>query len=352
MPRARGARRQPRAAGGRGPAVTGSGGCPLPTGHGAPGTNACAEVDRMDRLWTDPRFPGVAARRATPGDLPALRAIRSRMEHDYLPEVLEQWMAEEPGGVYVYLCDGQVCGLASIHFPRPGEAWLRGKRIAVGFEGRGIGTATAFFEIEEAAGLGARVVRLMTHADNVPVHRMMERVGMRPVARWRVVEALPAGRAGAAARGGDAPDPGAGGPGVPLPVPALAELLEVGRGATSLIAAPYDPWVLHGLDAALLADLVRSGQVRSSGGPPAAVVHARHGGLLLIQRAAGDPGGAAELVRQVVARAGAEGLEVMASLPDAEAPAALAALGLPEAAGETFVVYERRLEGNPPPPGP
>lgn len=303
----------------------------------------------MAELWTDPRFPGIAARRATPEDLPALRALRSRMEGDYLPGVLEDWLREEPGGVYVYLCDGQVCGLASIHFPRPGEAWLRGKRIATGFEGRGIGTATAFFEIEEAARLGARVVRLMTHADNAPVHRMMARVGMEPVARWRVAESLPrpAGVVGAAAAGdgGSGEAAADGGPAAQVPPWAEAALLRpLQGGEPPLVAAAYDPWVLHELDAGALGEAARRGWLWVAGEPPAALLLAEEEGTLLLRRAAGEPAAVAGLVRRAAARAEGAGLELVASLPEEEAGAVLAALGLAQDAGEPFVVYARRLD--------
>lgn len=296
-------------------------------------------------LWTDPRFPGVAARRATPDDLPALKSLRSRFEDDYLPEVLDEWVHDSPGGVYVYFCDGAVCGLVGIHFPRPGQAWLRGKRIAIGFEGRGIGTATALFEIEEAERLGARVVRLLTAVDNAAVHRMMERVGMSPAGRWRV--AWPEPRPAAAAGAPDLLIPDEDGT-------AAARLLLAGQ-TPPFAPTASDPYTLFELDEAAVADLVSRGAVAVADGrgePEAAAVLTGDDATLVLGRLAGDPERAAGIAAWAAGRAAALGRRLCISLPEAEAGVALEALGVPADAGDLFVVYERRLAPVPAEAGP
>lgn len=162
--------------------------------------------------WTDPRFPGVMCRRAAAEDMDALLGLRSSMEDDYLPHALANWIEDDPGGVYAYYFDGTLCGLSSIHIPRPGEAWLRGKRIDADKAGRGLGTATAWFEVYEAGRLGAGAARLMSDVSNAPVHHMIgNKLEFHAAGVWWV--ANPAGPArrllGWAAAGGGAP--GAGG---------------------------------------------------------------------------------------------------------------------------------------------
>jgi len=307
-----------------------------------------------------------------PEALAALLSLKSSMEDDYLAEVLPAWLQDSPGGVYAYYFEDQLCGLCSIHIPRPGEAWLRGKRIAVGFEGKGIGTATAVFEMEEARRLGARVARLITEVGNAAVHRMMrEKLGYTDAARWWVAETLLP----------DAPAPAA----RPAPVtvlqpadwapdalPATLAILEPllarhaaaaggggegpGDGRWGLWATLHDPYTLAGLDPEELVAAARTGSVAAVSGPPGAPT-----GLALLSPAGGaalqlrlfvasDPAAAAGLSAWVRSRH-APGLTI--SLPAGHAaalfgvdPEELAGLG-----GTRFVLYERGLTGERSPAG-
>lgn len=157
--------------------------------------------------WTDPRFPGVMCRRAGAEDMDELLQLRSSMEDDYLPHALASWIQDDPGGVYAYYFDGTLCGLSSIHIPKPGEAWLRGKRIDAEKAGRGLGTATAWFEVYEAGRLGAGAARLMSDVANAPVHHMIgSKLGFHAAGVWWVSNpAGPARKVLGWASGDDAP---------------------------------------------------------------------------------------------------------------------------------------------------
>ncbi|HEX6989358.1 MAG TPA: GNAT family N-acetyltransferase, partial [Bacillota bacterium] len=236
-------------------------------------------------VWTDPRFPGVSCRRVGPEALEMLLSLRSRLDHDYLADVLPDWLEDRPGGVYAYYYEDRLCGLCSIHVPRPGEAWLRGKRIALGFEGKGIGTATAVFELEEARRLGARVARLITEVGNAAVHRMMrEKLGFEDLGRWWVAESLaPGDLAPAAGAQAGAPEarmpatvlqPADFAPGtLPSTLAVLEPLLSrhaaaaggagerPGRGRWGLWATLADPYTLAGFGPEELAEAARTGSV-------------------------------------------------------------------------------------------
>ncbi len=127
----------------------------------------------------------LAFRRMTAGDRDRVLEMLRAFEDDYLPRVLDSWLHQEPGGCYLAEEEGRVIAFASIHFPLPGEAWLRGMRVHPSAQGRGAGTAFSRFQVEEARRLGAHVVRLGTSYKNRAVHRMIgEKLRFELIARW------------------------------------------------------------------------------------------------------------------------------------------------------------------------
>lgn len=336
-----------------------------------------------DPVWTDPRFPGVSCRRVGPESLEMLLSLKSSLERDYLAEVLPDWLQDRPGGVYAYYFEDRLCGLCSIHIPRPGEAWLRGKRIAVGFEGKGIGTASAVFEMEEARRLGARVARLITEVGNAAVHRMMrEKLGYTDAARWWVsdapVFAAPDPATGAPASTAVAPG-GASGTGAgPAPVtvlrpedwapgalPTTLAVLEPllarhaaaaggggegpGYGRWGLWATLDDPYTLAGFGPEELVEAVRAGSVLAVSGPPGAPT-----GLALL-----SPGGGWGLILRLFVTSGAAAAAGLGAwLRSRNAPRLTVSLPVDHAAalfgvepealvdrgGTLFVLYQRELQ--------
>jgi len=323
-------------------------------------------------VWTDPRFPGVSCRRVGPEALDMLLELKTRLQQDYLPDALPDWLRDSPGGVYAYYYEDQLCGLCSIHIPRPGEAWLRGKRIALGFEGKGIGTATAVFEMEEARRLGARVARLITEVGNAAVHRMMrEKLGFRDMGRWWVAEGL-----NPAALGRTGTEPGA--PAVVVLAPGrpadgdaakalagLGPLLARHAGACGLDdpqqggerpeqpcwglwATLDDPYTLAGFGPQELEEALRAGSTLAVAGPPSAprglalLTPSEGWGPILRLFVGADEAAVAAL------RAWLRSLDtgrLVASLPAVHAAALLGTSpeALTERGGTLFVLYQQDL---------
>ena len=115
--------------------------------------------------------------------------LSAKIEDDYLQYVFDEWVKTEPGGFYLAE-DGHrgLVAVVSLVFTGPGEVFLRGMRVDPDYQGRGLGTDFARFQVEEALRLGAKVVRLATWEGNYRVHKMMERLGWEKAAEFLVVE--------------------------------------------------------------------------------------------------------------------------------------------------------------------
>ena len=125
-------------------------------------------------------------RPAQPGDRADVFAFCARHDgDDYVLRVWDEWLADRQGSLLVATWEGTPVGLARTVFPVPGEAWLEGMRVDPGHREKGIATAIFEAQVEEAAGRGVHVARLMTAWDNLPVHRMCARLGFRRVLRLR-----------------------------------------------------------------------------------------------------------------------------------------------------------------------
>ena len=110
---------------------------------------------------------------------------------DYIPEVWDDWLADEQGLVIVGELAGRVVALSRITFHTPDQAWLAGMRVDPDYRRQGI--AVRFLEYSQsfARERGARVARLGTGDHNIPVHTMTARAGMERVGRYAVWAAQP-----------------------------------------------------------------------------------------------------------------------------------------------------------------
>ena len=117
----------------------------------------------------------------------------STWEHgDYIADVYDEWLGDTSGRflVAVEAASGRIAAIDKLSFIRPGEAWFEGLRVNPDFRGRGLASHTQRHMIEVARGQGARTIRLLTRADNHPVHAMAYRDGFRLLMltrfwRWR-----------------------------------------------------------------------------------------------------------------------------------------------------------------------
>jgi GNAT superfamily N-acetyltransferase len=100
---------------------------------------------------------------------------------DYIPEVWDDWLADEQGLVIVGELAGHVVALSKITFHTPDQAWLAGMRVDPEYRRRGIAGAFLEYSLSFAHERGARVARLGTGHHNTAVHCITARAGMERV---------------------------------------------------------------------------------------------------------------------------------------------------------------------------
>jgi GNAT superfamily N-acetyltransferase len=114
---------------------------------------------------------------------------------DYVPQVWDDWLADEQGSVLVGEAEGQVVALSKITFQTPDQVWLEGMRVDPEFRRRGIAGQFLRYSLDHVHDEGARVVRLGTGSGNMPVHIITARAGMERIGSYvlRTAEPLPDG---------------------------------------------------------------------------------------------------------------------------------------------------------------
>ncbi|MHB1007049.1 MAG: GNAT family N-acetyltransferase [Chloroflexota bacterium] len=260
---------------------------------------------------------------------------------DYIAEVWDRWLADPQGQLLVAEIDGLPVGIQHVSFPASDEAWLQGLRVDPAVRRRGVATALFQHGMEIARLRGARVARLMTRADNEPVHHMMRFAGFDPAVTFTDLRA-PA-------------DPAIS----PPETAVLGEVKDLWRlvsGSEALAAARGTfSWTWRSLELTQerLADHVESGHVfvaRQEGKPAAmALVEWMPGDpSLWVGTLAGEAAALASLATQLRGRAGALGAsEVMAYVPKVEsalAPLRVAGYGQrPEDQVPDMVLFAKDL---------
>lgn len=119
-------------------------------------------------------------RPARRGDRPAMERICAHTWDwgDYIPDVWDDWLADEQGQPIVGELAGCVVALSKITFQAPGQVWLEGMRVDPEYRRRGIARQFLDYSLTFARERGARVVRLGTGYHNTPVHALVAQVGM------------------------------------------------------------------------------------------------------------------------------------------------------------------------------
>jgi GNAT superfamily N-acetyltransferase len=105
--------------------------------------------------------------------------------HDYVPQILDRWLAE--GGLWVAELEGRVAGSAKTSILSPGEFWFEGLRVALAYRNRGVARALAEAQVEDALAQGARSIRYSTAEINQASIRIAHALGFREIARFTLI---------------------------------------------------------------------------------------------------------------------------------------------------------------------
>ena len=292
---------------------------------------------------------GLIIRPARPDDRPAMERICAHTWEwgDYIPEVWDDWLADEQGLPIVGELAGRVVALSRLRFQAPDQLWLEGMRVDAEHRRRGIGRQFLEHSIAFAQERGARVVRLSTSYHNIPVHTLTAQAGMEYLGAYQLRTAVPL-------------------PDVPDPVFLSAKHGDQVRAFLSdspMLAYTHGlyslDWAWQELSAARVAQFLEGGQFAAQLSPDGrllalAILQAYPEGYeLWISFIDGEAAALTELataIRGHAARLGAEKVQVM--VPDLgwlRADLSRAGYGTGEWEGELWV-FERWLVGQASPP--
>ncbi len=113
--------------------------------------------------------------------------------YDYVPHVLDEWLAGAQGELLVAEIDGHVAAFSYLTWLAVGHAWLQGIRADTAMRGRGAAKALTERSIARAWAAGARRIGLSTYIDNQASMHIAESFGFRRVASFVYLEGEPAG---------------------------------------------------------------------------------------------------------------------------------------------------------------
>lgn len=237
-------------------------------------------------------------RAATPADKETVvRIARSFDPDDWVPYEYDNMLkdAAERHGLFVAEVEGQVVGCYAMEFSSATDAYFMAMRLDPAVQGKGLGSLLCRAQVEQAAGLGARQIYLLSNVENRAAHRTVEKNGFVNLGAYSVwamdrIPALPAPRWSRPARGSD--------------LPAVEQMLagSAVSGADAVICIPESPWVVRTLTNEVWnpANLFVTG---GEAGLEGFLAWSVAGPYLVIRRLEGSPEAAADLLAAAVAEA-------------------------------------------------
>ncbi len=126
----------------------------------------------------------VLCRPALPRDRKAVMEILAETweGQDYVAEVWDRWLMEEPGVLAVAEREGEIVGQGHLLDMGLGEWWMEGLRVRPSAQGEGIGSHLHDYFLKRWEDSGGAVVRLATHVHREAVHQMCARTGFERIA--------------------------------------------------------------------------------------------------------------------------------------------------------------------------
>jgi RimJ/RimL family protein N-acetyltransferase len=133
----------------------------------------------------------ITLRKAIESDKPRIAEISSQIweGEDYVPEVLDTWLADKNGEVIVAIDDGILISFARRSYLLSGYAWFQGARTDPLYRNRGASQEISRYFLEAVRREGADLVGLSTYIENHSSIHIIEKNGFRKVASFVHLEA-------------------------------------------------------------------------------------------------------------------------------------------------------------------
>jgi len=133
----------------------------------------------------------ITLRKAVASDKPRITEISSQIwdGDDYVPEVLDDWLADSSGEVIVAIVDGKLISFARRSYLLPGYAWFEGARTDPAHRNTGVFQEISRYFLDAAQREGADLIGLSTHIDNEASIHIIEKNGFRKAASYVYLEA-------------------------------------------------------------------------------------------------------------------------------------------------------------------
>ncbi len=130
-------------------------------------------------------------RRATTADKPRILEIAAQIweGNDYVPHVIDEWLASEQDEVTVALSDDKIIAFARFAWILPHYAWFEGIRTDPEYRGGGAGKAITRYFLEKAHREGASRAGLSTYIENLASIHIIESHGFSKVSTFVMMEA-------------------------------------------------------------------------------------------------------------------------------------------------------------------
>jgi len=133
----------------------------------------------------------ITLRKAVASDKPRITEISSQIwdGEDYVPNVLDDWLADPNGEVIVAIADEKLISFARRSYLLPGYAWFEGARTDPAYRNTGVFQEISRYFLDAVQREGADLIGLSTYIDNKVSIHIIEKNGFRKVASYVYLEA-------------------------------------------------------------------------------------------------------------------------------------------------------------------
>jgi len=133
----------------------------------------------------------ITLRKAVASDKPRITEISSQIwdGEDYVPDVLDDWLANPSGEVIVAIADEKLISFARHSYLLPGYAWFEGARTDPAYRNTGAAQEITNYFLESVQHEGGDMIGLSTYIDNEVSLHIIEKNGFRKAASYVYIEA-------------------------------------------------------------------------------------------------------------------------------------------------------------------